>query len=146
MKKQLTLITLVLTLSWVPLAIAGTQPVTKDHSTTANTFTYKEEVHGVRAEFQVMTLASMKMKDPSGNTHHVMVKFYSANSKDQIKNAVGKIKVISPSGKERVESLKNYSGIFTANFTFNEEGKYGVICLFKVSGQKRLVKFWYPHG
>ena len=30
--------------------------------------------------------------------------------------------------------------------TNKEKGKYGVICLFKVDGQKHLVKFWYPHG
>jgi hypothetical protein len=59
---------------------------------TGDTYTHQAVVEGVRAEFQVMTLASMNMKDPEGNTHHVMVKFFHANSKDQIKNAVGKIK------------------------------------------------------
>lgn len=47
--------------------------------------------------------------------------------------------------KEKEEDLKNYNGIFTANFTFDEKGKYGVICLFKMDGQKRLVKFCYMY-
>ncbi len=156
MKKRLTLIVLILVLSFGSLAIAGTAHQSQvdksgSHSdtmksgVTGDTYTHQAVVEGVRAEFQVMTLASMNMKDPEGNTHHVMVKFFHANSKDQIKNAVGKIKVISPSGKERVETLQNYSGILAANFTFDEKGKYGVICLVKMDGQKRLIKFWYPY-
>ena len=75
-----------------------------------------------------------------------MVKLVDLSSQKQIDNAVGKIKLISPTGKEQVESLQNYSGILAANFTFDEKGKYGVICLFKMDGKKRMVKFWYSHG
>jgi hypothetical protein len=157
MKNRLTLIVLILVLTFGSLAIAGTahqsqvdksgsHSGTMKNGVTGDSFTHQAVVEGVRAEFQVMTLASMNMKDPEGNTHHVMVKFFHANSKDQIKNAMGKIKVISPSGQERAETLENYSGVFAANFTFAEKGKYGVICLFEVDGKKRLVKFWYPHG
>jgi hypothetical protein len=117
-----------------------------EHAQTGGTFTHQEIVEGVQAEFQVMTLASMNMNDPQGNTHHIMVKFADVSSQKKIGNAIGKIKVISPTGKEQVESLQNYSGILAANFTFDEKGKYGVICLFKVDGKKRLVKFWYPSG
>jgi hypothetical protein len=85
------------------------------------------------------------MNDPQGNTHHIMVKFADVSSQKKIGNAIGKIKVISRTGKEQVESLQNYSGILAANFTFDEKGKYGVICLFKVGGKKRLIKFWNPH-
>ena len=63
----------------------------------------------------------------------------------QVHGAIGKIKGISPSNKEQVQSLKDYNGILAANFTFEESGKYGVICLFKVNDQKKLFKFWYPH-
>ena len=157
MKKRLALFVMIIVLSFGSLVIgatnygdqndsSGSKSATMEHSQAGETFTHQEMVNGVRAEFQVMSLASMNMKDPEGNTHHVMVKLFHGNSKNQIKNAVGKVKVISPSGKERVETLKNYSGVFAANFTFVEKGKYGVICLFKVDGEKRLVKFWYPHG
>lgn len=74
-----------------------------------------------------------------------MVKLFQDAMSHQIQNAVGKIKVISPSGKKQTVSLKNYNGIFAANFTFDEKGKYGVICLLKVDGQKRMFKSWYPH-
>ncbi len=121
------------------------------HSTNVNanatpdTLTHQEVVEGVRAEFQVMSLAAMNMKDPEGKSHHIMAKFFDVSSQKQINNAIGKIKVISPTGNEQVESLQNYSGILAANFNFDEKGRYGVICLFKVAEKKRLVKFWYQH-
>jgi hypothetical protein len=124
--------------------VSGSESGSMEHDQTGGTFTHQEVVEGVQAEFQVMTLASMNMNDPRGKTHHIMVKFADASSHKKIGNAIGKIKVISPTGKEQVESLQNYSGILAANFIFDEKGKYGVICLFKVDGKKRLVKFWYP--
>lgn len=108
------------------------------------TFTRMEMVDGIHVQFEVMDLASMKMKDPEGNTHHIMVSFTKDTHK--LENIAGKVKVIAPSGKEQVGTLKNYgSGVFAANFTFNEPGDWGVICLFKDDQQKHTVKFWYPH-
>lgn len=108
-------------------------------------FKHDTVVDGVRSEFQIMSLASMKMKDDQGKTHHIMVKLFNEKTKAEIKSAVGKIKIISPNGTEQIGTLKNYSGIFAANFTFADEGKYGVICLLKVDDQKRVFKFWYNH-
>ena len=157
LRSFLTVLALLLALSPGPFALAdtdhqspshvsGSKSGSMEHGQTGGTFTHQEIVEGVQAEFQVMTLASMNMKDPEGNTHHIMVKFAEASSQKRINSAIGKIKIISPTGKEQVKSLQNYSGILAANFTFDEKGKYGVICLFKVDGEKRLVKFWYPHG
>jgi hypothetical protein len=111
----------------------------------AGAFKHDMTMDGVRAEFQIMSLESMNMKDPGGATHHVMVKFYSADSGEQLKQAVGKIKIVNPSQKETVADLKDYSGIYAANFTFDQPGKYGVICLAKIEGKKPLYKFWYTH-
>jgi len=115
------------------------------HDSTDTGFKHQEGVEGIRAEFQVMSLASMKMDDPDGNTHHIMVKFVNEKMDHQIEKAVGKIKIITPDKKEQTNALKNYGGILAANFTFADKGKYGVICLFKVDGKKHVVKFWYPH-
>jgi len=150
----LTVLALLLALTPRPFVLAATghqshgdtsKSGSNEHGQTGSTFTHQEVVEGVQAEFQVMTLASMNMKDPQGKTHHIMVKLVDVSSQKPIGNAVGKIKLISPTGKEQEESLQNYSGILAANFTFDEKGKYGVICLFKVDDRKRLVKFWYPH-
>jgi hypothetical protein len=116
-----------------------------DHPEMAGAFKHDMTMEGVKAEFQIMSLESMNMKDPDGATHHVMVKFVNADSGEQLKKAVGKIKVISPSKKEIVADLKDYSGTYAANVTFEEAGKYGVICLVKIDGKKPLYKFWYTH-
>lgn len=155
MKKRVTLIILILVLSFGSQAVAGTAHQSQDHMSgsqsgtmkgrvTGDTFRHQAVVEGVRAEFQVMSLASMNMKDPKGNTHHIMVKFFNATSQAQIKNAMGEIKLISPSGKELEEILTNYGGILAANFTFDEKGKYSVNCLFEVDGKEREIKFLYP--
>jgi hypothetical protein len=109
-------------------------------------FMHETVVDGVRAEFQVMSLANMNMKDEHGATHHIMVKLMAEDSGSPFADVVGKIKVIGMDKKEQIQSLKNYSGILAANFTFDAKGKYGVIGLFMVDGQKRLFRFWYPHS
>jgi len=122
------------------------QPSEKmNHEAGAGTFEQQMVDKGIRGEFQIMSLASMNMKDPGGATHHVMVKLFDTSGNQPIKEAVGKVKVVGPDNKEQVNSLKNYNGIFAANFTFNNKDKYGVICLVKINGEKHLFKFWYPH-
>jgi hypothetical protein len=124
----------------------GKQAATGHSAAEEAVFEYKQTVEGVRAEFQVMSLASMNMTDPDGKTHHIMVKLIDETSDQPLEKAVGKIKVIGPDGKEQEGVLKDYGGIMAANFSFPQMGKYGVICLFKVDEKKRLVKFWYEKG
>jgi len=126
-------------------ATHGQDAAAMDHQGMTGQFKHDMTVEGVKAEFQIMSLESMNMKDPDGATHHVMVKFIDAGSGEQIKKAVGKIKVIAPSKKETVDDLKDYSGTFASNVTFDEPGKYGIICLVKIDDKKPLYKFWYAH-
>ncbi|WP_136806458.1 hypothetical protein [Desulfosediminicola flagellatus] len=117
-----------------------------DHGSESKdgTFTHTAMVDGMHTEFKVMDLASMNMKDPEGKTHHVMVTFMRDNAK--VMKAVGKIKLVSPSGKEQLAEMKDFGGgVFAANFTIDEPGKWGVICLFKEAEGKHTVKFWYDH-
>ncbi len=104
-------------------------------------FTHTETVDGIAATFQVMTLASMNMKDAHGATHHVMVEFTKDGAK--LAGLKGSVKLIAPSGKEQTAQLTDYSGTLASNFTINEPGKWGVICLFKDGDAKHLAKFWY---
>lgn len=117
-----------------------------DHSGPDHPFKHSAMMDGIHSEFQVMSLESMNMTDPDGNTHHIMVKFTRGDKGEDIKGAVGKIKVIAPSGEEQISTLKDYGGTMAGNFTFKKKGKYGVICLVKVGNDKRVFKFWYPHG
>ena len=125
-------------------AHAGSQEK-MEHSMAPDQFFYQQVVEGVRGEFQIMSLESMNMKDAAGNTHHIMVKFFRDDTNEQIKDIAGKIKVIAPSDEEQISPLENYSGIYAANVTFTQQGKYGVICLFRVDGKKGVIKFWYNH-
>jgi hypothetical protein len=87
----------------------------------------------------------MNMTSEEGDTHHIMVDLAESDGGKPIKDAIGKIKVIGPEGKEQVSPLKNYSGILAANFTFDAPDKYGVICLIKNNDSKHVFKFWYHH-
>ena len=109
------------------------------------TFKHHASMDGMDADFQVMSLASMNMASDKGESHHIMVNLSESGDGEPVKNAVGKIKVIGPDGKEQTSALKNYSGILAANFNFDKSGKYGVICLVKSEDKKRVFKFWYHH-
>lgn len=130
----------------IALAVAGAAMAAEemDHGsmTEGGAFKHAAMVDGIHAEFQVMSLASMNMTDPDGKTHHVMAMFMKDGTK--IEKAVGKVKLIAPSGKDQVATLKDYGGgNFAANFNIDEPGKWGVICLFKDDTGKHTVKFWY---
>ncbi len=116
-----------------------------DHTGMGGTFKHTASEGGIDAEFQVMSLDSMNMTSDKGETHHIMVNLKATDGGMPIKEAVGKIKVIAPDKAEQVSSLKNYSGVLAANFTFKEPGKYGVICLLKNLDKKQTFKFWYHH-
>jgi hypothetical protein len=118
-------------------------PSAMESAGTKGTFKHEAVDKHIRAEFQIMSLASMNMKDPNGATHHVMVNLVQDSMNHPIKDAAGKIKVVGPDGKEQINTLKNYNGTFAANFSFEETGKYGVICMVKVDGEKHAFKFWY---
>jgi hypothetical protein len=156
MKKTIALFTTLLVLSWGLANLTATETLHKNHgegavsdamekTTPANTFEHTMIEKNIRAEFQIMSLASMNMKDPNGDTHHVMVKLFHDSMNHSIKDAIGKVKIIKPDGKEQTNSLKNYNGIFAANFSVKKTGRYGVICLVKVGEEKYIFKFWYPH-
>lgn len=116
----------------------------KDHKTEDGSFTHTAMSGDIHAEFQIMDLASMNMKDPDGRTHHVMVTF--TRNGEKISDIVGKVKVVSPGKKEQLADLKDYGGgIYAANFTFDDPGKWGVISVFKDQEGQHTVKFWYPH-
>lgn len=157
MKKTIALFTTLLVLTWGLTSLTATETPHKNHgegtasnamgkTIPAGTFEHTMIEKNIRAEFQIMSLASMNVKDPNGGTHHVMVKLFHDSMNHPIKDAVGKVKIIKPDGKEQTNSLKNYNGIFVANFSVKNTGRYGVICLVKVDKEKYVFKFWYIHG
>jgi hypothetical protein len=112
--------------------------------TMDGTFKHMAMAGDIHSEFQVMELAAMNMEDPDGNTHHVMATF--SRDGEKMEKIAGKVKLVSPSGKEQLAELQHFgSGVFAANFTIDEPGKWGVVCLFKDDQKTQNVKFWYPH-
>jgi hypothetical protein len=158
MKNIFTIVTLFIVIGLVSTTIttAGTasheghgqthDSAAMEKAGSKTTFKHQVVTNQIKAEFQIMSLASMNMKDPKGATHHVMVNLFNDATHQPIKNAVGKIKIIGPDKEEQISTLENYNGVFAANFTFSKTGKYGVICLVKVDDEKHVFKFWYPHG
>lgn len=145
---KITLIAVLITLFLATgsLAMKGMDHDNMSHGSenVDGTFIHAAMAGDTHAEFQVMDLASMNMTDPAGNSHHVMATFIRNGEK--LDNIVGKVKLVSPSGKEQLASLEDFgSGVFAANFTIDEPGKWGVICLFKAGQEQHSVKFWYPH-
>lgn len=140
--KKIVISALMMLFALAPAAFAADN-AHEGHGAKSDIYIHNEVINGVKAEFQVMSMASHGMKDPDGATHHVMVKFADEKTGEAINNAIGKVKIIGPDKKEQVAELKDYSGIFAANFTAHESGKYGIICLFKIGDTKRVAKFWY---
>jgi hypothetical protein len=148
MKKEKIIVTILFILMAATPALSADKHGSHVEGTdtqTSGSFTHKAMIDGMHAEFQIMSLASMNMKDQNGATHHIILKLSKAGADEPIQQVVGKIKVIDPNGNEQIATLKDYNGILAANFAFKEPGKYGVICLFKENEKKHVTKFWYPH-
>ena len=110
----------------------------------SETFSHRSQVDGIEAQFEVMSLASMNMTDPDGNTHHLMAQFKKDGK--NITGLVGKVKIISPSKKSQVVNLDSYpGGNYAAKFVVAEMGDWGIICQFKDEAGVHTVKFWYPY-
>ena len=96
----------------------GRRDMAVDKDGGGGTFKHNMTMDGVKAEFQIIDLENMNMKDANGATHHVMVKFFNAYTSEQIKNGSGMIKVMAPSKETSVASFRDYRGIYAANFKF----------------------------
>lgn len=118
--------------------------MTQSTKTPTGNFVHSSIADGVHGNFQIMSLASMNMKDPDGNTHHIMVSF-SQNEK-KMKHVVGSISAISPTGKKQTGVLKNFGGgMYAVNFIFEEAGEWDIICQFKDPSNDHTMNFRYPH-
>ncbi len=142
--KKFVLLFAVLSLVFASSSMAAMEGMNHGDTTENGTFTHSAMAGDIHAEFKIMDLASMNMKDPDGKTHHVMATF--KRNGEIITNIVAKLKLVSPSKKEQIVDLKDFGGgVFAAKVTIDEPGKWGVICVFKDDKEKQTVKFWYPH-
>jgi len=111
-------------------------------------------LEGVKASFSIMPMAEhkkmlkdMKMKvevDPQA-THNIAVTLTDTRSNLPINEAVVKMKVIDPKGKEQIKlldftlAMNQYAG----DFTLSAKGRYQILILFKAGGKKQAAGFYY---
>lgn len=113
-------------------------------ATKNDNFMHTGMTDGIHTNFQIMSLASMKMKAPDGKTHHIMVSFSQDDQK--MNEVVGTMSVISPTGKKQTGELKNFGGgMYASNFNFDEAGEWNIVCRFKDQSTKHAVNFKYQH-
>jgi len=111
-------------------------------------------VEGVKVVFQIMVnkehkkmLADMKMEETpeAGTTHNITVLLFDEKSQREITDAVVRMKVVDPSGKEQIKTLKAEKAMKSQDAYFNlpEKGRYQVMILFNIGNQKRTAGIYY---
>ena len=117
----------------------------KDHADASpGVYKHTDKADGLNATFQVMSLASMNMKDPEGKTHHIMASF--SRNDQKMKEVAGNIVVVSPTGKEQAGRLIHFGGgMYAVNFTFDEAGEWQVRCQIIDRDKEYTKEFKYPH-
>jgi hypothetical protein len=163
------ILTLVLTVSFSPLpafpqhqhggmsGMPGMEGEKKPESTIGNeaspsrTFLLQG---GIKAAFSIMAMAEhkkmlqdMKMKvdiDPQA-THNIAVTLSDTRTNLPIIDAVVKMKVIDPKGKDQIKPLDFITGMnqYAGDFTLASKGRYQVLILFKAGGKKEAAGFYY---
>ncbi|MCX5886373.1 MAG: hypothetical protein NT096_10775 [Proteobacteria bacterium] len=112
-------------------------------------------IEGVKAKFEVMTMAEhkkmmedMKMEMEMGDksaTHHIAVTFYDEKTGKETGNAQVKMKVVSPGKKDQIKMLtympemKHYGN----DFTLSEKERYEIMILFKIGDKERKGGIYY---
>ena len=111
-------------------------------------------VEGVKVSFQMMAndehkkmLKDMKMKvevDPQA-THDIAVTLTDTRSNQPLNDAVVKMKVIGPNGKDQMKLLDFIAGMnqYDGDFTLPEKGRYQILILFQAGGKKQAAGFYY---
>ena len=111
-------------------------------------------VEGVKVVFQIMTneehkkmLVDMKMKEEpeAGTTHNIAVTLVDEKTHKEVTNAEVNMKVIDPSEKSQIKTLKADAVMkyYNAYFNLSQKGKYQVLIVFKIGEKKRSAGIYY---
>jgi hypothetical protein len=169
MRLFLIILTLLLTVSFSPLtafsqhqhggmsAKPGMEGEKKPESTIGNeaspnrTFLLRGDI---KAAFSFMAMAEhkkmlqdMRMKvqvDPQA-THNIAVTLSDTRTNLPLTDAVVKMKVIDPKGKDQVKLLDFIAGMnqYAGDFTLSGKGRHQILILFKSGGKKEAAGFYY---
>ncbi len=109
---------------------------------------------GIRASFAITPTAEhkkmlqdMRMRievDPR-TTHNISVNLVDVRSNEPLNEAVVKMKVISPKGKDEIKMLDSIPAMnqYSGDFTLSEKGRYQILILFRAGGKKQAAGFYY---
>ena len=109
---------------------------------------------GVKASFSIMPMAEhkkmlrdMRMKidvDPQG-THNIAVTLSDTRTNQPWTDAVVKMKVINPRGKDQVKLLDAIPAMnqYGQDFTLAEKGRYQILIRFQRGDRKGAAGFYY---
>ncbi len=150
MKKLIVVTTAILALS-APLVVLAMDHDHSGHGMEHKaTAAHEEVVDGVKATFNVQTMADamkkMEMEMPKGvkETHHISVSFHDAKSGKALTEGAVSVKVQNPDKTTQTKELMGMQGHFGADFVLAKNGMYGVMCKFQLKdGKNRQAKFWY---
>jgi hypothetical protein len=122
-----------------------------DEASSSRTFLLQGNI---KAAFSLMAmtehkkmLRDMKMKvevDPQA-THNIAVTLSDTRTNLPITDAVVKMKVIDPKGRDQVKLLDFIAGMnqYAGDFTLSGKGRHQVLILFKAGGKKEAAGFYY---
>ncbi|MCX5908381.1 MAG: hypothetical protein NTY64_14645 [Deltaproteobacteria bacterium] len=109
---------------------------------------------GIKAAFSIMAMADhkkmlqdMKMKVAVDlqATHNIAVTLTDTGTNLPISEAVVKMKVVDPKGKDQVKLLDFTAAMnqYAGDFALSEKGKYQILILFKSGGKKYPAGFYF---
>ena len=109
---------------------------------------------GIKAAFSIMAMAEhkkmlqdmrMKMEVDPQATHNIAVTLSDTRTNLPITDALVKMKVIDPKGKDQIKLLDFIAGMnqYAGDFTLLGKGRYQVLILFKAGGKKEAAGFYY---
>jgi hypothetical protein len=127
------------------------QPSLGDESSLTRTFLLEG---GVKASFSIMPMSEhkkmlkdmkMKVEVDLQATHNLAVTLTDTRTNQPITDAVVKMKVIDPKGKDQIRLLDFTMAMnqYAGDFTLSEKGRHQILILFKSAGKKRAAGFYY---
>ena len=143
------------------LAVAGAVHAQHDHGAQGGEThemsamaTQDVLVDGVVVGFAVMEnaehlkmLREMKMKEniEPGTTHNIMVTLKDQKTLKPIPNAAVTMRVVDPSGKDRIQKLNYDASMNSYDNYFNmpEQGRYQILIIARYDDQKKTAGIYY---
>ena len=75
--------------------------------------------------------------------NNISLTILDKKSKEKIKDAIVKLKVIAPDQSIEIQKLELKNDYYENSFSMKQKGLYKVVALFKISGKKKKVGFQF---